>query len=72
LSPAWYGLKCEKPEDASWTILFDELIDHPVEVWIACAEAPRQPVSTTLGNFVAVGYHIELARLARGTDSINV
>jgi hypothetical protein len=52
--------------------LFDELIDHFLKVWITGAEAAREPISATLGNSFAVRYHIELASLARYTDSFNV
>jgi len=58
--------------DRSRTILFDELLDYFLEVWIPCAKAPREPVSAALGNFFASRYHVELASLARRTDSFNV
>ena len=54
------------------TVLFDELLDHCLKVWITCSEAPSEPVSTALGNPFAVRYHVELASLARCTDSFNV
>jgi hypothetical protein len=58
--------------DRSRTILFDQLLDYILEVWISCAKAPREPVSATLGNFFACRYYVELASLARRTDSFNV
>jgi hypothetical protein len=58
--------------DRSRTILFDELLDYFLEVWIPCAKSPREPVSAALGNFFASRYNVELASLARGTDSFNV
>jgi hypothetical protein len=58
--------------DRSRTILFDELLDYFLEVWIPCAKAPREPVSATLGNFFASRYYVELASLTRRTDSFNV
>ncbi len=58
--------------DRSRTILFDELLDHFLEVWIPYAKAPREPVSAALGNFFASRYYVELASLARRTDSFNV
>jgi hypothetical protein len=58
--------------DRSRTILFDELLDYFLEVWITGAKAPREPVSAALGNSFAVRHHVELASLARRTDSFNV
>jgi hypothetical protein len=58
--------------DRSRTILFDELLDYFLEVWIPYAKAPREPVSAALGNFFASRYYVELASLARRTDSFNV
>ena len=49
--------------DRSRTILFDELLDHFLEVWIPYAKAPREPVSAALGNFFASRYYVELASL---------
>jgi len=57
---------------SSRTVLFGELLDHCLKVWITGAEAPSEPVSTALGNPFAVRYHVELASLARCTDSFNV
>jgi hypothetical protein len=58
--------------DCSRTVLFDELLDDFLKVWITCAKAPREPVSAALGNFVASRYYVELASLARRTDNFNV
>ena len=68
---AWTYTRKALP-DRSRTILFDELLDYFLEVWIPCAKAPREPVSSALGNFFASCYHVELARLARRTDNFNV
>jgi hypothetical protein len=57
---------------SSRAALFDELIDHFLKVWITGTEAAREPISATLGNPFAVRYHVELASLARYTDSFNV
>ena len=56
----------------SRTILFDEMLDYFLEVWITGAKAPREPVSAALGNFFSTREHVELASLARRTDSFNV
>jgi hypothetical protein len=56
----------------SRTALFDELLDHFLKVWITGAEAAREPISAALGNSFAVRYHVELASLARYTDSFDV
>ncbi len=54
------------------TVLFKELLDYFLKVGITGAKAPREPVSAALGNSFAVRDHVELASLARCTDSINV
>jgi hypothetical protein len=56
----------------SRTALFDELLDHSLKVWITRAKAPREPISTAVGDSFTVRYHVELASLARCTDSFNV
>jgi hypothetical protein len=48
-----------------------KLSDHLVEVGIARAEAPREPVSTPFGDPLAIGYHFELTRLSGLEEGIN-
>ena len=48
-----------------------KLSDHLVEVGIARAEAPREPVSTAFGDPLAIGYYFELTRLSGLEDGIN-
>ncbi|HXN74623.1 MAG TPA: hypothetical protein VN861_18905 [Candidatus Acidoferrales bacterium] len=52
--------------------LLDELLDHFFKVWVTGAKAPREPISAALGDSFAVRYHVELASLARCTDSFNI
>jgi hypothetical protein len=63
---------CGCVTDRSLTILFDQLLDYFLEIWIPSAKAPREPVSAALDNFFASCYHLELASLAGRTDSFNV
>ena len=56
----------------SRTILFGELLNHFFQIWITGPKAPREPVSAALCNSFAVGYHVELAGLARCADRVNV
>jgi hypothetical protein len=49
-----------------------KLLDHAVEIGIAGAKAPCEPVSTALDNRLPVGDYVELTGLARGTDGVNV
>ena len=53
-------------------ILFGELLNHFFQVWIAGPKTPREPVSATLSNPLAVRYNVELAGLARCADHVNV
>lgn len=39
--------------------------NHVFEIGIASAEAPGEPVSTTLGNLLAVRHHVKLTSRAR-------
>ena len=41
-----------------------KLINHLVEIGIACAKAPGEPVSTTFGDSLAVSQHLKLTGLA--------
>ena len=57
---------------ATRTALLVELLDQAIEIGVAGSKSPREPISTAHGNPFAVRYHIELASLARRTDSFNV
>ena len=48
-----------------------ELINHLVEIGIACAKAPGEPVSTTFGDFLAISQHLELAGLSGRNNSVS-
>jgi len=48
------------------------LLDHAIEIGIACANAPREPVPTALGNPLAVSDNLELPGLPMGNDGFNV
>ena len=48
-----------------------KLLDHCVEIGIARAKLPREPVPASLGNSFAVRDHLELAGLTRRKDGIN-
>jgi hypothetical protein len=52
--------------------VFLKLFDHVLEIGITGAKAPRKPVATALGNFLAVGEDFELTSLTGRNDSINV
>jgi hypothetical protein len=41
------------------------LFDYTVKIRISRAQAPRQPVSATSGDGLAIGDHLKLAELAR-------
>lgn len=56
----------------SRAILFGELLNHFLQIWITGPKAPREPVSAALGNPFAVRDHVELASLARGADRVKV
>jgi len=48
------------------------LLDHAIEIGVASSKSPREPISTALGNPLAVRDHFELTCLARSNDSFNV
>lgn len=49
-----------------------EVLDDGLELGIASPEFPREPVSASLGNSLAVGDHLELTCPARPHDGVNV
>jgi len=49
-----------------------ELLDHAIEIGIARAKAPCQPIPTALGNPLAVSDNLELTGLPRRNDGFNV
>jgi hypothetical protein len=62
---------CCLPCCAHRTVLL-ELLDHAVEVGVAGAKAPCEPVSTALGYPLAVSDNLELTVLTRRNDGFNV
>ena len=62
---------CCLPCCANRTALL-ELLDHAVEVGVAGAKAPCEPVSTALGYPLAVSDNLELTVLTRRNDGFNV
>jgi hypothetical protein len=42
-----------------------DLVDHALEIGIACTKAPREPVPTTPGNLLAVYDYVKLSDLTR-------
>jgi len=48
-----------------------QLLNHAIEIGIARAKAPGKPVSTTLGNALAVGNYLKLAGFARCNLGVN-
>ena len=48
-----------------------ELPDHTIEIGVAAAKAPCEPVPPTLGNPLAVREHLELTRLTRCQDGFD-
>ena len=48
-----------------------ELLDDAIEIGIARAKAPCEPVPTALGNPLAVRDHLELTGLTRRNDGFN-
>jgi hypothetical protein len=48
-----------------------ELLDHAIEIGIAGAKAPRDPVPTALRYPLAVSDNLKLAVLTRRNDSFN-
>jgi len=49
-----------------------KLLDYAVEIWIAAAKAPCEPVSTALRDRLAVSNHFELTRATRCGHRVNV
>ncbi len=47
-------------------------VDHTIEIGIAGAKAPCEPVPTALGNHLAVSDNLELTGLPRRNDGFNV
>jgi hypothetical protein len=48
-----------------------ELLNHAIEIGIACAKFPCEPVPTSLGNSFAVRDYLELTGLTRRNDRVN-
>jgi hypothetical protein len=48
-----------------------ELVDHVIEIGIASAKAPCEPVPTTFGNPLAVCEHLELTRFTGCQDGFD-
>jgi hypothetical protein len=48
-----------------------DLLDHALEIGIACSKAPREPVPTTLGNLLAVYDYVKLSGLTRDKDGFH-
>ena len=49
-----------------------ELLDHAIEIRIAGAKPPSEPVPTTLGDSLAVRDHLELTDLAGRSHRFNI
>jgi hypothetical protein len=48
------------------------LLDQAIEIGVAGSKSPREPISTALGNPLAVCDHVELTGLTRCNDGFNV
>jgi len=48
-----------------------ELLNHAIQIRIACAKASCEPVSTALRDSLAIGEHLKLASLARRNHGFN-
>lgn len=48
-----------------------QLLDHPIEIGIASTKSPCEPVSTALGNPLAVSDHLELTLFTRFNHGFN-
>jgi hypothetical protein len=48
-----------------------KLVDHAIEIGIACAKLLREPVAAALGNYFAVRDYLELTGLTRRKHRIN-
>jgi hypothetical protein len=62
---------CRLPRGETRTALL-ELVDHTMEIGIAGAKAPCDPILTSPGNPLAVREHLELSRLTRDQDAFQV
>jgi len=62
---------CCLPRCVNRTVLL-ELLDHAIEIGIAGAKAPCEPVPTALGYPLAVSDNLELTVLTRRNDGFNV
>ena len=61
---------CCLPRRVTRTVLL-ELLDHVLEIGIAETKAPCEPVSTALGNHLAVSDNLELTGLPRRNDGFD-
>jgi len=48
------------------------LLHHAIEIGIAGAKSPCEPVPAAFGNLLAVGDHLELTGLTGGSDGFKV
>jgi hypothetical protein len=48
------------------------LLDQAIEIGVAGSKSPREPISTALGNPLAVRDHLELTGLTGRNDGFNV
>jgi hypothetical protein len=53
------------------TALLVELFDQAIEIGVSRSKFPREPISTALGNPLAVRDHLELTGLTRRNDGFN-
>jgi len=56
---------------ATRTTLLVELLDQAIEIRVAGSKYPREPISTTLGDPLAVCDHLELTGLTRRNYGFN-
>jgi len=47
------------------------LLNQAIEIRVAASKASREPISTTLGDPLAVGDHVELTGLTRRNDDFD-
>lgn len=47
------------------------MLDQAIEIGVTGSKSPREPISTALGNPLAVRDHLELTGLTRGNDGFN-
>jgi len=48
-----------------------ELVNHAIQIGVAGAKASGEPVSTTLGDRLAIGKHRKLANFAGSNHGLN-